>query len=293
LTIAEPTQAPRPTPVVIGGTRGGPPLSTVLRRDNWRLQPSIQAIGLTLFGIYAVWAAFRNGNFYAGNIARLGTNARDYLSPFYSPCLTHGCETAGYVWGPLFGGWWRISPAILILVFPLGFRMTCYYYRKTYYRAFWFSPPACAVADAGSSKPGGLRSRYTGETRFPLLAQNLHRYMWYFAVAFASILTWDAIAAFRSPQGLGIGVGTAILILNAIFIWAYTLGCHSCRHLCGGGLKSFAKAKGRYWFWKNIASELNARHQLWAWVSLVWIAFADFYVWLVAAGHITDPFVHF
>ncbi len=287
VTIAEPTEAPRPTPVVIGGKRGGPPLKRVLRRDNWRLQPVVQAGGLILFTIYATWAAFRNGNFYAGNVGR------DYLSPFYSPCLTHGCTTAGYVWGPLFGNWWRISPALLILIFPLGFRMSCYYYRKTYYRGFWMSPPACAVADWGSTTPGGVRSRYTGESRFPLVLQNFHRYMWYAAVAFAVILTWDAIAAFRFATGLGLGLGTVIFVLNAIFIWAYTLGCHSCRHLCGGGLKSFAKAKGRYWLWKNVVSELNAHHQLWAWVSLVWIAFTDFYVWLVASGSIVDPHFHF
>jgi hypothetical protein len=293
VTITAPTEAPKPTPVVIGGKRGGPPRSTVLRRDNWRLQPAIQATGLILFTVYAIWTAFRDGNFYAGNVAVLGTHARDYLSPFYSPCLTHGCVVAGYVWGPLFGDWWRVSPALLILIFPLGFRMTCYYYRKTYYRAFWLSPPACAVADAGSTKVGGVRSRYSGETRFPLILQNIHRYFWYAAVAFAGILTWDAIAAFRSPQGIGIGVGTVIFVLNAVFIWSYTLGCHSCRHLCGGGLRSFAKHKGRYWFWKNIVSELNAHHQLWAWVSLVWIAWADFYVWLVASGRLTDPFWHF
>ncbi len=33
--------------------------------------------------------------------------------------------------------WWTISPALLILIFPLGFRLTCYYYRKAYYRGFW------------------------------------------------------------------------------------------------------------------------------------------------------------
>ena len=250
----------------------------------------MQAIGLFLFIVYATWAAFRNNDYYAGNLGL--ANARDYLSPFYSPCITHNCVTTGYVWGPVFGGWWRVSPALLILIFPLGFRMTCYYYRKTYYRAFWLSPPACAVADFGSTK-GKLRSRYTGETRFPLLLQNIHRYFWYAAVAFAGILTWDAIAAFRFPEGIGFGLGTAIFIVNAVLIWAYTLGCHSCRHICGGNLKSFDKAKGRYWFWKNIASELNAHHQLYAWASLVWIGLTDFYVWLVASGTIVDPHFHF
>ena len=36
---------------------------------------------------------------------------------------------------------------ILTLPFLLLFRLTCYYYRKAYYRSFWLSPPACAVAE--------------------------------------------------------------------------------------------------------------------------------------------------
>src|SRR5579864_9529212 len=145
----------------------------------------------------------------------------------------------------------------------MGFRTTCYYYRKAYYRSFWLSPPACAVADAGSTRKG-LRSRYTGETRLPLILQNIHRYTWYFALAFAGILTWDAIAAFRFPTGIGLGIGTLIFVLNAIFIWAYTLGCHACRHLCGGGLKKLSKAPVRHYLWKNFFTKLNEHHQLFA-----------------------------
>ena len=77
----------------------------------------------------------------------------------------------------LFGSWWGLSPALLILIFPLGFRLTCYYYRKAYYRGFWASPPACAVAEP--------HAKYTGETRFPLILQNIHRYFFYFAVLVA------------------------------------------------------------------------------------------------------------
>jgi hypothetical protein len=54
---------------------------------------------------------------------------------------------------------WAFSPALLILIFPLGFRMTCYYYRRSYYRAFWWSPPACSVADAHASYAGETGSR--------------------------------------------------------------------------------------------------------------------------------------
>jgi hypothetical protein len=278
VTVVEQSHS-RLVPVEIGGVRAGPSLRKVLRRDDWRFQPTIVGLGLLGFIAYATWAALRNGNFYAGNVGR------DYLSPFYSPCLTNECRSAGMVWGGW--SWWRISPAILILVFPGAFRATCYYYRKSYYRSFWLSPPACAVPDAGSTRPG-LRNRYSGETRFPLIIQNVHRYAWYFAVIFAGILTWDAIAAFRFPSGIGVGIGTLIFVANAILIWAYTLGCHSCRHLCGGGLKSFSGHKARYWFWKNIATELNEHHQLFAWLSLFSIVLADLYTYLVASGTITD-----
>ena len=287
MTVLEEVKAPEPTPVYIGGARGGPSLKKVLRRDRWWFQPSLTGLGLLGFIGYSIWAALRNGDFYAGNVGR------DYLSPLYSPCLTNSCKTAGYVWGPVFGSWWRISPAWLILVFPGAFRTTCYYYRKAYYRSFWFSPPACAVADVGSTKPGGIRSRYSGETRLPLILQNIHRYTWYIAVIFASILTWDAITAFRFVGGTGIGIGTVLFVANAVFIWSYTLGCHACRHLCGGGLKQFSKAPVRYFFWKNIASSLNEHHQLFAWCSLFSIIACDLYTYLISSGAFTDPRILF
>ena len=40
---------------------------------------------------------------------------------------------------------WPLSPAFLILWAPGGFRLTCYYYRKAYYRSIWLDPVACAV----------------------------------------------------------------------------------------------------------------------------------------------------
>ena len=269
-----------PVPVHIGAPRGGPPRSVVLRRDRWWVQPLVTVLGLLGFVVYATWAAFRGGHYFVGF-------PRDYLSPFYSPCIVTSCPTE-VVWGPA-GGIGAVSPALLILIFPLGFRLTCYYYRKAYYRSFWASPPACAVADAGSARPGGLRSRYTGETRFPLILQNVHRYFWYVAVVFGGILTWDAIEAFRFPGGVGMGLGTLIFVVNAVLIWCYTLGCHACRHVCGGGAKMFSKAPVRYRFWRDVVTPLNHHHQLFAWMSLVWIAWTDLYVYLVAIGTIHDP----
>ena len=87
--------------------------------------------------------------------------------------------------------------AILTLPFLLLFRLTCYYYRKAYYRAFWLSPPACAVAEPHKS--------YSGETRFPLIVQNVHRYFFYAAVIVSLINTYDFFQAFRGADGYIIG----------------------------------------------------------------------------------------
>jgi hypothetical protein len=238
-----------------------------LRRDRWWLPPLVTVVVLAGFVVYGTWVAFVNRDYFAD----------PYLSPFYSPCLTTSCEEPTWA---IVGDWWALSPALLVLPFPLGFRLTCYYYRKAYYRAFWWSPPACAVPDA--------RARYSGETRFPLILQNVHRYFFYLALPFPIILTWDALRAFSFPDGFGLGLGTLVLLVNAAFLWLYTLSCHSCRHLCGGGLDTFSKAPLRFWLWRKV-SALNARHTLLAWTSLFTVALADLYVRLVASGAITDP----
>ena len=132
-----------------------------------------------------------------------------YLSPFFSPCLASNCEEATW---DLFGTHWGFSPALLILPFPLGFRLTCYYYRKAYYRSFLWSPPACAVSD--------FRSSYTGETKFPLILQNAHRYFFFLALPFPIILLYDALRAFRFEGEFGMGLGTLILLANAVLLFA-------------------------------------------------------------------------
>jgi hypothetical protein len=206
-----------------------------------------------------------------------------YLSPFYSPCLTDKCAEGSAdlgQWVPR--GWWPLSPALIILIFPLGFRLTCYYYRKAYYRSFWASPPACAVAEPHKG--------YSGETRFPLIVQNIHRYFLYVAVLFALLLSWDAIHSFRDTEGNWghMGLGTVILLINAALIWAYTLSCHSCRHIIGGRLKHFSAHPVRYRAW-TLVSTLNARHMALAWASLVWLVVADFYIRCLATGVFSDP----
>lgn len=276
MTTVEEATAGRPTPVTISGRRGGPEVPT-LRRDRWWLQPLVTALVLTGFVVYSTWAAFVNRDYYVG-----AAQHRNLLSPFYSPCLANSCVPGSH---PGFGlSWWNISPAILILIVPLGFRLTCYYYRRAYYRAFWLSPPNCGVADEHSA--------YTGESRLPLILQNIHRWFFYLALCLNVILTIDAVVAFEQQPGWGLSLGTAFLCVNAALLWLYTLSCHSCRHLCGGQVKSFAKHPIRYRLWK-LVTPLNARHMNFAWASLVFVALTDLYIRLVASGAFHDPGIHF
>ncbi len=231
-----------------------------LRRDSWWLELVPVIVVLGGFGLYATLRAFENNYFQWG----------PYLSPFYSPLIdpTHR--------------WWPFSPAILILGGPLSFRATCYYYRKAYYRAFFLDPPACAVSEG--------RSSYKGETGFPFILQNMHRYTVYVALIFLFFLWTDAIEAFSFDGHFGIGVGSLVLLLNVWMLSMYTLSCHSIRHLVGGKLDCFSCAvagDARHTAWRGITF-LNDRHMLLAWLSLFSVGIADLYVRLVASGTITD-----
>ena len=246
-----------------------------LRTDKWWIQPLLIVGALVSFIIYATFRAFEAKYYFVEPL----------ISPFYSPCLSTACVEGSSLLGTpigkivIFGI--VISPALFILVFPLGFRMTCYYYRKSYYRSFWASPSACAVAEPHQT--------YTGETRQPLILQNSHRYFFYAGLVFNFLLTVDAILAFRNHEGEWghMSVGTLVLLANATFLWLYSASCHTCRHTIGGRLRHFSKHPIRYKAW-SIVSRLNHYHPNFAWVSLIGVAFADFYVRQVASGAITD-----
>jgi hypothetical protein len=229
------------------------------RKDGWWIAPLVQGgILATLIG-YANWAAFQNQHYLVGG----------YLSPLYSPLIVVD--------------WFPFSPAFLILLPPVLFRATCYYYRKAYYRSYFLDPPACAVSE--------LRGHgYRGETAFPLVLQNVHRYLFVITFFYLPFLWHDVVKATGFENGFGVGVGTLVILANTTALTLYSFSCHSFRHLIGGNLDCFSSCplnRTRHRAWKG-ASVLNERHMLFAWMSFFTVCGADLYVRLVASGTITD-----
>lgn len=267
------------TPVRLGGhpaTLGGN-----TRNDAWWLGPAATAVGLVVFFGYLTLRALQGTHVYVA----------PYISPTVAPPLFTPAE--GYpgavpvdvAWLGAFPSWWPAflpqSPAFFIPGLAIAFRFTCYYYRKAYYRAFAFSPPACSVR--------GHERRYNGETAL-LLFQNLHRYTLYGALFLLVCLWAEGFAAFFRDGEFGIGVGTVVMLVNAALLSGYTFGCHSWRHLIGGRRDCFtcdgARTVRQGVYQKS--SWLNGRHMQFAWLSLFWVAFTDAYIYLVSTGTIVD-----
>ena len=254
------------------------------RRDAWWVAPLAVFLGLSTFVVYSTWAAFQNAHYTFG----------PYLSPFYAPVLWASAGDAGGLEHAWFGDPSRdlipiavppFDPALLILPFPGLFRFTCYYYRGAYYKSFWADPPSCAV--------GEPRKSYWGEQSFPLILQNVHRYFMYIAVIFLVMLSYDVWKALWWPDPatggvkFGIGVGTILLAVNVVLLSCYTLGCHVMRHVAGGSHDEVSKhpiCDKAY----ACSSALNYKHQLFAWLSLFTVGFADLYIRLCSMGIWTD-----
>jgi hypothetical protein len=259
------------------------PFGRTMRKDGWWVAPLLTFLAFSAFIVYSTWAAFQGEHYSFG----------PYLSPMYSPLIWEaaGQPLSGHSWLGTWPAWlpaWilvqPITPAILILWAPGGFRFTCYYYRGAYYKAFWADPPACAV--------GEPRHSYWGERKFPLILQNVHRYFLYIALVFIIILAYDALEAMWFPgadgrRHFGIGVGTLVLAINVILLGSYTFGCHSLRHLVGGGCDVLSNKPARQTAYKCVSC-LNRRHMLFAWMSLFWVGFSDIYVRLCSMGIWTD-----
>jgi hypothetical protein len=254
----------------VGTARGG--LGATSRRDRWWAAPGVQG---TLFTVCATYL------FICGILLTpiLGTayEVDGYLSPLFSPLLRPD-------WLPTW-----LSPGLFILWVPLGFRATCYYYRKAYYRFYFADPPGCAVGEPA------VHRRYAMETRFPFILQNIHRYFLYLAFIPLFFLWLDAAFSVTNAGGIRIGLGVVILFVNAFLLTGYSLSCHSLRHLVGGRLDCFScsrRAKVRHSLWQQLTS-LNLHHMAWAWTSLISVTLADVYVRLLAIGAIADPQIRF
>ncbi len=249
------------------------PTTETQRKDAWWISPVSFLLLFSLFGLWATFRAFQNNYYEYGS----------YLSPFYSPTIKLGLHL----------GRFEISPALLILPFPLSFRLTCYYYRKSIYRSYLANPVACAV-----NKPGPVwlirGKNYLGEKAFPFVLMNFHRYAFYAAAIFVMLLWVDTIKAFffmaNGVTHFGMGLGSLIFLINVLLLSFYTFSCHSFRHLIGGGTDCYscsALERTKYGVWRKV-SFLNERHGLWAMMSLVSVALTDVYVYLLATNTVTD-----
>ncbi len=239
-------------------TAAVPPTHPKFWRPTWWVYPSWVVLALTAFAVYAFFAMIQKSGSFA-----------PYLSPFYSPEI----RIAGL----------PLSPAFYVAWVPLGFRVSCYYYRKAYYRSFFRQPPSCAVPD----RSGG----YTGESRFPFVLNNAHRYFLYVTLVVVGFLWWDAIRAFDFHGRFGIGLGSVIMLVNVILLSGYTLGCHALRNLVGGGVDCYScvrSGKSRLGLWRRV-SVLNGRHATWAWCSMFSVAITDAYIRLLIHGVFIDP----
>ena len=227
------------------------------RRDAWWIQPLVVFLGLSTFLVYATWAAFQGDHYTFG----------PYLSPFYSPEIFGASPHSWF--GPkpaAWPAWLPFSPALLILPIPAFFRLTCYYYRGAYYKAFWADPPSCTV--------GEPRSSYWGENSFPLILQNVHRYICFSRAVVPGdpgLRRVEGAVVHRSGDGNRRRSASA----SARSFWRPTSCCSaatcSAAIRCGMSRAAASTELSRaplglraY----DCVSCLNRRHMLWAWTSL-------------------------
>jgi len=252
------------------------------RRDAWAIYPIVQALVFTICAGYLTFSGVLWGPLFGPQYVKVD----GYLSPLFSPLILLKDMP-----------WW-LSPGLLILWIPIGFRATCYYYRKAYYRFYFADPAGCAVGEPT------IHRRFKLENAFPFILQNLHRYLLYLAFIPLFFLWLDVIQGFGNWSGgeLGngilqprIGLGGVILLVNTTLLTGYSLSCQSLRHLVGGRIDCFSCTRARrvrHGLWQRL-TDLNRNHMWWAWTSLITVTLADVYMRLLQAGVIVDPAIRF
>jgi len=264
----------RSRPTLPGGSQPRAAIAEkTLRPDRWWVPVLVTGAILVFFIVYATVRVFMNRWYWVDDF--------HYLTPIYSPCFSESCVPGSSHFGTFLPKMWPVIPiSALTLAAVGGFRVTCYYYRKAGYRSLWASPQACAVREP--------HKKYSGETRFPLIVMNYHRYFFYAASLLLLVNTYDAVLAFHGRDGgFGIGLGTIIIWINVAMLAGYTLSCHACRHVMGGRLKHFSQHPLRYRMW-TLVSKLNGKHGTFAMASLVTVITTDFYIMALSANWFSD-----
>ena len=204
------------------------------------------------------------------------------MSPLFSPNILEWNLFGLNEWAKTAPSW--INAAILIIWIPFGFRGTCYYMRRVYYRSFFASPAACWVDEPQINKSLG----YKGE-KMAFVINNLHRYFLYAAMIILLIKWWDVTHTMTFNDGLGISIGTLVMGIEAFLLTMYVTSCHALRHLAGGVLDRWTTGISRFRgrLFKRI-SIFNKSHGFWFWTSLIFVFLGDLWVLAVNKGLFSD-----
>ena len=248
------------------------------RIDNWLNKPIAMGLGLTAAMLYTAWRLF----LFPESIS-YELEGSKVMSPIFSPNVLEWELFGLKEWGETDAPSW-VNAAVLVLWIPFGFRGTCYYMRRVYYRTFFASPVACWVDEPEINKKLG----YKGEKRL-FIFNNLHRYFLYAAMIILVIKWWDVTHTLHFEEGWGFSFGTFIMGTEAFLLTMYVTSCHALRHLAGGSLDRWVSGisalRGK--LFKQI-SVFNRSHGFWFWTSLVFVFLGDLWVLAVADGRFND-----
>ncbi len=179
------------------------------------------------------------------------------------------------------------SPTVLVIPLIALFRITCYAYRKDYYRNVFRHPLSCR-ADARGEPDG---RKYSGErTLFAL--NNYHRYFLYVGLIILPWFYWDSYQSMFWVGGyFQFGVGSFLIILNTITLTLWTVSCHAFRHLTGGNVECYSctlapNTRKKFYLGQ---SALNRFHEQFAFISLVIVIGVDIYIRALMAGFPINP----
>ncbi len=174
------------------------------------------------------------------------------------------------------------SPTVLVLPFIALFRLSCYAYRKDYYRHVFDHPQNCL----NPGRQDSPKRKYSGETGFFVL-NNLHRYFFYIGFALLPFFYYDfAYSMFYTSGYFIFSLGSIIILVNALLLTLWTISCHAFRHLIGGYTdcySCYAHGGARKKLY-NGQSRLNVFHEQFAFISLLFVVAVDLYIRALIAG---------